>query len=67
MTPCLFGSSDVQVLEGLGLTMDQFVDLCILCGCDYCDTIRGDCVVTTTSVHVFGLLPVSLLSSLCFE
>jgi len=20
---------------------DQFVDLCILCGCDYCDTIRG--------------------------
>lgn len=30
-----------KVLEGLGLTMDQFVDLCILCGCDYCDTIRG--------------------------
>lgn len=30
-----------QVLEGLGLNMDQFVDLCILCGCDYCDTIRG--------------------------
>ncbi|XP_024389205.1 flap endonuclease 1-A isoform X2 [Physcomitrium patens] len=30
-----------KVLEGLGLNMDQFVDLCILCGCDYCDTIRG--------------------------
>ncbi|KAG0575487.1 hypothetical protein KC19_5G007200 [Ceratodon purpureus] len=30
-----------KVLEGLDLTMDQFVDLCILCGCDYCDTIRG--------------------------
>eukprot|EP00301_Raphidiophrys_heterophryoidea_P022035 c6287_g1_i1.p1 GENE.c6287_g1_i1~~c6287_g1_i1.p1 ORF type:complete len:382 (+),score=113.10 c6287_g1_i1:614-1759(+) len=29
------------VLEGLGLTHEQFVDLCILCGCDYCDTIRG--------------------------
>eukprot|EP00922_Rhytidocystis_sp_ex-Travisia-forbesii_P063407 GHVS01094342.1.p1 GENE.GHVS01094342.1~~GHVS01094342.1.p1 ORF type:complete len:443 (+),score=61.17 GHVS01094342.1:129-1457(+) len=33
---------DLQVvLEDLGLTMSQFVDFCILCGCDYCDTIRG--------------------------
>jgi flap endonuclease-1 len=30
-----------KVLQELNLTMDQFVDLCILCGCDYCDTIRG--------------------------
>lgn len=30
-----------QVLEGLSLTSDQFVDLCILCGCDYCGTIKG--------------------------
>lgn len=30
-----------KALEGLGLTHDQFVDLCILLGCDYCDTIRG--------------------------
>jgi len=29
------------VLSGLGITMDQFVDLCILCGCDYCGKIRG--------------------------
>lgn len=29
------------VLEGLELTMDEFIDLCILCGCDYCGTIRG--------------------------
>jgi flap endonuclease-1 len=21
--------------------MEQFVDLCILCGCDYCDSVRG--------------------------
>eukprot|EP01068_Selenidium_serpulae_P008981 Selendium_serpulae@DN5123_c0_g1_i1.p1 len=29
-------------LEELGLTMDQFIDFCILCGCDYtADTIRG--------------------------
>ncbi|KAE8665607.1 Flap endonuclease 1 [Hibiscus syriacus] len=30
-----------KVLEGLNLTMDQFIDLCILSGCDYCDNIRG--------------------------
>ncbi|CAK0783365.1 Elongation of fatty acids protein 2 [Coccomyxa viridis] len=30
-----------KVLEGLSLTSDQFVDLCILCGCDYCGTIKG--------------------------
>ena len=30
-----------QVLEGLKLTSDQFVDLCILCGCDYLGTIKG--------------------------
>lgn len=30
-----------KVLAGLELTADQFIDLCILCGCDYCDTIRG--------------------------
>ncbi|KAI9207101.1 PIN domain-like protein [Polychytrium aggregatum] len=30
-----------RVLEGLGFTMDQFIDLCILLGCDYCDSIKG--------------------------
>lgn len=30
-----------KALEGLELDHDQFVDLCILLGCDYCDTIRG--------------------------
>ncbi len=29
------------VLTGLELTYDQFVDLCIMCGCDYCSTIKG--------------------------
>jgi flap endonuclease-1 len=29
------------VLQGLDLTYEQFVDLCILCGCDYCSTIKG--------------------------
>ncbi|OEH78947.1 flap endonuclease [Cyclospora cayetanensis] len=30
-----------KVLSQLQLTMDQFIDFCILCGCDYCGSIRG--------------------------
>ncbi|VFQ69793.1 unnamed protein product [Cuscuta campestris] len=31
-----------KVIEELELTMDQYIDFCILCGCDYCDNcIRG--------------------------
>ena len=30
-----------QVLEGLEMTKEQFIDLCILLGCDYCDKIKG--------------------------
>ncbi|KAI9004117.1 PIN domain-like protein [Gaertneriomyces semiglobifer] len=30
-----------KALEGLGMTMEQFIDLCILLGCDYCDSIKG--------------------------
>jgi len=30
-----------KALEGLKLSNDQFIDLCILLGCDYCDSIRG--------------------------
>lgn len=30
-----------KAIAGLGITHEQFVDLCILLGCDYCDTIRG--------------------------
>lgn len=28
-------------LEQLSITMDQFIDFCILSGCDYCDTLKG--------------------------
>lgn len=28
-------------LEQLNITMDQFIDFCILSGCDYCDTLKG--------------------------
>lgn len=30
-----------KALAGLEIDHDQFVDLCIMMGCDYCDTIRG--------------------------
>ena len=30
-----------KILESLNYTMDEFIDLCILLGCDYCDTIKG--------------------------
>lgn len=30
-----------KVLQGLGITYDQFIDLCILLGCDYCGNIKG--------------------------
>jgi flap endonuclease-1 len=30
-----------KVLQGLNLTMDQFIDLCILLGCDYSAKIKG--------------------------
>jgi len=47
MTFANASKSDVQqisydkAIEGLELSHDQFVDLCILLGCDYCDTIKG--------------------------
>merc|ERR1711972_76099 len=30
-----------RALEQLNISMDQFIDFCILCGCDYCDTLKG--------------------------
>lgn len=30
-----------RILAGLEFTQEQFIDLCILLGCDYCDTIKG--------------------------
>lgn len=30
-----------EVLEGFEMTQEEFVDLCILCGCDYTHTIGG--------------------------
>ncbi|KAK3441388.1 hypothetical protein EUGRSUZ_B01344 [Eucalyptus grandis] len=33
--------SSRKILEEMNLDMDQFIDLCILSGCDYCESIRG--------------------------
>lgn len=30
-----------EMLKGLELTHEEFVDMCILCGCDYTDSIEG--------------------------
>ncbi|EGG01887.1 uncharacterized protein MELLADRAFT_110505 [Melampsora larici-populina 98AG31] len=30
-----------KVLAGLDLTMERFIDFCILCGCDYVDPLKG--------------------------
>ena len=31
-----------KVLEGFEMTYDEFIDLCILCGCDYTGNIQGN-------------------------
>lgn len=47
MTFANASKSDIQqmdyakAIQELELTHDQFVDLCILLGCDYCDSIKG--------------------------
>ncbi|KAI6182328.1 Flap endonuclease 1 [Aphelenchoides bicaudatus] len=30
-----------RILKGFDMTMEQFIDMCILLGCDYCSTIKG--------------------------
>jgi len=30
-----------EVLEGLEMSQNEFIDLCIMLGCDYCEKIRG--------------------------
>ncbi|KAI5958837.1 FEN1 [Candida theae] len=30
-----------EAMEGLDMPKEQFIDLCILLGCDYCETIKG--------------------------
>lgn len=39
-----------RALEQLNISMDQFIDFCILSGCDYCDTLKG--VGPTTAIKM---------------
>lgn len=38
---CHFHLYFQDILKDLQLSMEQFVDFCILCGCDYCDRLKG--------------------------
>lgn len=52
-----------QILEGLNLTMDQFIDLCILSGCDYCESIRG----IFSSIFICMMLGPNLILRLLYK
>ena len=45
-----------KVLEGLGLNQSQFIDLCILMGCDYCDSIKGKVILSQIRFNTNYLL-----------
>ena len=62
-----------KVLVEMKLTYEQFVDLCILCGCDYSSTIKGIGPKTGKSANrlslcsvLFCSLPCARFFSLCF-
>lgn len=45
------------VLKGFDMPIEQFVDMCILLGCDYCETIRGIGPVTAEKmIRQYGSL-----------
>lgn len=46
-----------EAIAGLDLTHEQFIDMCILLGCDYCETIKGVGPVTAYKlIKEHGLL-----------
>ncbi|VEU21877.1 DEKNAAC102806 [Brettanomyces naardenensis] len=46
-----------EVLKGFEMPIEQFVDMCILLGCDYCETIRGVGPVTALKlIRKYGTL-----------
>ncbi|KAI3946912.1 hypothetical protein MKW98_003475 [Papaver atlanticum] len=52
-----------KILTELNLTMDQFIDLCMLCGCDYCPTIR-DCLKAHSTAWFYGICVKGLIKFL---
>ncbi|QPG74065.1 Elongation of fatty acids protein 2 [Brettanomyces nanus] len=46
-----------EVLKGFDMPIEQFIDMCILLGCDYCETIRGVGPVTAMKmIRKYGSL-----------
>lgn len=46
-----------EILEKLGVTMNKFVDICILCGCDYTTKIRNmNCVKSFQLILQWGTI-----------
>lgn len=41
MTIEIIFRDDTCCVQGLDLSHDKFVDLCVLCGCDYTGSIKG--------------------------
>ena len=39
-----------SILDGAQISMNQFIDFCILCGCDYCPKIKGIAAITALSL-----------------
>jgi hypothetical protein len=57
--PCLIYENNDRndnngITLGFGLTYAEFVDLCILCGCDYCGAIKGDDIHLCVYVYVYA-------------
>lgn len=50
------------VLEGFGMSMEEFIDLCIMCGCDYTKTIGG-----IGPVRAFNLMEQNRTIEACLE
>ena len=43
ITSNVIAAHQQQFMDRFDLTMPQFIDLCVLCGSDFCDSIRGQC------------------------
>lgn len=53
-------------IQGMNVSMDQFVDMCIMCGCDYVNNIRGIGPVRALQlIQKHGTIDVGLLQGGC--
>ena len=47
----LYGNMYTQMQCPVSIIFQQFIDLCILLGCDYCDSVKGLCRNYIEFVH----------------